>query len=338
MINRLPFWCPAIPLLTMITAAVAPAQNIDAAAKQRTFLFTYAATVTGLRPGQVARVWLPEPPSDEDQRVTTVRQDLPAPPLLGVEPRYGNHLLYIETPANADGSVSLRMTYRITRREVAEDPATAVTDADADLLKPDALVPVGGKPVALLAAKTLPADRLALSRLLYDTVDDHMQYRKDQPGWGRGDAVWACDSRFGNCTDFHSLFISLARSNHLPAKFEMGFPIPEKRGAGTVAGYHCWAKVKPQGHGWVPVDISEANKHPDRRAYFFGHLCENRVAFTTGRDLVLTPKQDGPPLNFFVYPYVEVDGKPYPAEHVEKQFSYEDVPATTTAPANGAGK
>ena len=39
------------------------------------------------------------------------------------------------------------------------------------------------------------------------------------------------------------------------------------------------------------------------------------------------PKQAGPPLNFFVYPYVEVDGKPYPADKVRKQFSYADAAA-----------
>ncbi len=70
---------------------------------------------------------------------------------------------------------------------------------------------------------------------MYDVVDEHMKYRKDGEGWGRGDAVWACDSKFGNCTDFHSLFISMARGNKIPSKFEMGFSIPAKRGAGLIA-------------------------------------------------------------------------------------------------------
>jgi hypothetical protein len=35
------------------------------------------------------------------------------------------------------------------------------------------------------------------------------------------------------------------------------------------------------------------------------------VQFSTGRDITLSPKQDGPALNYFVYPYVEIDGKPY---------------------------
>src|SRR5947207_2846041 len=82
---------------------------------------------------------------------------------------------------------------------------------------------------------------------------------------GQGDSVWACESKYGNCTDFHSLFISLARSQKIPAQFEIGFPIPEKRSAdemSEVPGYHCWAKFRPQGKGWIPVDISEASKNP----------------------------------------------------------------------------
>jgi transglutaminase-like putative cysteine protease len=161
--------------------------------------------------------------------------------------------------------------------------------------------------------------------LLYDVVNGHMEYRKDKPGWGQGDAVWACDSKFGNCTDFHSLFISLARAQKIPSKFEMGFSIPEKHGDGLVGGYHCWAWFLPDKKGWVPVDISEANRHPKMQEYYFGNLTEDRVQFSTGRDIELVPPQAGPPLNFFVYPYVEVDGQPYPAEKVARTFSYKDV-------------
>ena len=113
----------------------------------------------------------------------------------------------------------------------------------------------------------------------------------------------------------------------------MGFLLPETRGGGVVPGYHCWAWFKPAGHGWVPVDISEANQHPRQRDYYFGHLSPDRVRFTTGRDLVLSPKQDGPPLNFFVYPYVEVDGKPYPADKITHAFTYEDLPETPAVAA-----
>ena len=51
-----------------------------------------------------------------------------------------------------------------------------------------------------------------------------------------------------------------------------------------------------------------------------------------GRDLVLVPKQQGPPLNYFVYPYVEVDGQPWPSDRMTTAFDYEDL-QPTTAPA-----
>lgn len=290
----------------------------------RTFLFHYSATVTGLRPHQLARIWLPVPASSIDQDVSVVSCGENISPRFTLEAKYGNRLAYIEDKADAGGKVSVDLVYRIRRREVGESAAVAVVDAK--YLQADALVPVGGKPLLLLADQSLPSDQLAEARVLYDVVDDHLQYRKDQPGWGRGDAAWACESGFGNCTDFHSLFISLARSQGIPCTFEIGFAIPEKHGSGEVAGYHCWAKFKPAGHGWVPVDISEANQNPGKREYYFGHLCENRVAFSTGRDLVLEPHQDGPPVNFLVYPYVEVDGHVYPSEKIEHHFSYEDVP------------
>jgi hypothetical protein len=60
------------------------------------------------------------------------------------------------------------------------------------------------------------------------------------------------------------------------------------------------------------------------RDYYFGNLTEDRVTFSMGRDITLAPKQDGEPLNFFVFPYVEVDGKPYPAEKVQRKFTYKD--------------
>ena len=84
-------------------------------------------------------------------------------------------------------------------------------------------------------------------------------------------------------------------------------------------------RVKADSHGWIPVDISEADKHPEMKEYYFGNLTENRVTFTTGRDIDLVPRQASPSLNYFVYPYIEVDGKPWPRESTRQAFSYTDV-------------
>ena len=82
-------------------------------------------------------------------------------------------------------------------------------------------------------------------------------------------------------------------------------------------GPHCWAQFYDKTNGWVPVDISEADKDPSRTEYFFGRLSENRVVYSTGRDIVLNPPQRDQPLNFIIEPYIEVDGKPHTKLRIE---------------------
>lgn len=299
----------------------------ETAPKTRDFLFTYSATVTGLAPGTTVRVWLPVPSSSEDQEVSIVKRDLPAEDKIEKDAKYGNQILFVEAKADADGKVPLSVTYRVKRREVRFDPKAMNAEAAELFLKPDAKVPIGGKSLMLIQDKKVPNDGVEAGRLLYDVVFSHMRYSKEGTGWGQGDSEWACDSKYGNCSDFHSLFISLVRHHKIPAKFEMGFPLPEKRGQGDVAGYHCWAKFKPEGKPWIPVDISEASKNPKLKEYYFGNLTEDRVAFSVGRDLTLVPKQAGPPVNFLIYPYVEVDGKIYAGDKVQRKFTYVDVEA-----------
>lgn len=317
----------AAVLVAMIATFAGAAPTRDS----RTFLFTYAAAVSGLAPDQAAHVWIPLAMSNDAQSVSIVEQKFPSAVTQTLEKRWGNHLAHFSAAGARDGVVSFSIVYRVTRRECGEQPAATV-GPDAPFLQADALAPLGGRPATLLAGKTLPADPFALSRALFDLVDDRMEYRKDKPGWGRGDAAWACDSGFGNCTDFHSLFISLARTKGIACRFEMGFAIPASQPSGDVGGYHCWAWCHPAGHGWMPVDISEANKHPDRRDYYFGRLDADRVCFTTGRDLQLEPPQHGPPVNFLIYPYVEVGDKPWPAEKVEHHFSFREVPEMVEGP------
>ena len=200
--------------------------------------------------------------------------------------------------------------------------ATETSQQIARFLEPDRLVPVTGKPVELLKGKKLAGSSIDSAKTMYDVVNNHMKYSKEGEGWGRGDAVWACDSKFGNCTDFHSLFISMARANKIPAKFEMGFSIPTKETEGPIGGYHCWGWFLADGKGWIPVDISEANRHAEMKEYYFGNLTEDRLQFTTGRDIDLVPKQSSQPLNFFIYPHAEVDGQVWPQAKIDRKFSF----------------
>ncbi len=322
-----------VQVMTLIFCAPVSAGEGE---NSRSFHFVYSATVTHLQPGQNAHVWIPVATSDADQKTTLVTQHVPGGTQFGREPKYGNLIAYFKASAGTDGTIAMSLTYRVTRKVACEeDDAIRSPPPEAICLQPDALVPVGGKSMSLIAGQKLPVDPLQLGHHLYDVVDDHMQYRKDKPGYGRGNSDWACESGFGNCTDFHSLFMSLARANHLPVFFQIGFPLPQGANKGLISGYHCWAWFHPPEHGWVPVDISEANKNPNQRNFFFGHLDANRFALTTGRDLVLEPKQDGPPLNYFIFPYVEVDQKPYPAENVISKMSFENIGNSQTPSKSG---
>ena len=284
-------------------------------------------------PGAVARVWVPLAPSNDQQDVTIVEQFL-GDAKIGRDKEYGNTMAYFEAKPNKKGEIPFEITFKVRRKEVHTDLAgklavpVAAGENVARYLQPDTKVPIAGKPLDLLQASLtsdgLRKDPYAAARTMYDIVRKRLTYKPDGPGVGEGDSLWASDSKHGNCADFHSLFISMARGNKIPAKLEMGFSVPAK--PGPVAGYHCWAWFLLNGDGWIPVDISEASRHPQLADFYFGNLDENRVGFSVGRDIILEPRQKGPPLNFFIHPYVEVDGKAYPTEKTQLNFSSKDVP------------
>jgi transglutaminase-like putative cysteine protease len=199
-------------------------------------------------------------------------------------------------------------------------------------LEPDKLVPLNGV-IADLAKEHTSGDTtdLAKAQHIYDYVLATMKYDRTGEGWGRGDAIWACTAKRGNCTDFHSLFIGMMRASGIPARFEIGFPLPIGKSEGEIPGYHCWAEFYQNGIGWVPVDASEAWKNPSKRDYFFGAHDENRVLFSYGRDIRLSPDQKGAPLNYFIYPNAELDGTA--VSGLQTHFSFQDLSATQAAAA-----
>ncbi len=277
------------------------------------------------------RLWIPAPRSNGFQDVADpLRFEVDWEPALGagrdefvgavriVDTPDGNRSVFVETPeAQGAGTLAVRLTAEVTRwaRSREGDPDGSGRARPADLLGPDALVPLGG-PVAAFA-QTVPrgGDAFVTGRHIFDAVLDSMAYDKSIPGWGRGDAVRACDVKTGNCTDFHALFIGAARSLGIPARFTIGYSLPAEPQSDEIVlgGYHCWAEYHVEGVGWIPVDISEADKDPSRTEDYFGALPPNRISLTSGRDLVLDPPQAGAPLNYFVAPLAERGGSPVTA-------------------------
>lgn len=312
-----------------------PARPIDSQRPARKFSFSYTVKVPATPDAkEKLRLWIPVPHSDEFQDISALKVDAPIKATMRRDALYHNEFAYFDVPPEElrtgftarVGFISVRHEHRVALDGKPALAAAPLSPAERKRdLEPDRLVPLTGVIGEISAAQTKGIDDpLAKARALYDYVVATMKYDKTGTGWGRGDAAYFCTAKKGNCTDFHGFFIGTARAAGIPARFEIGFSLPAKATEGAIGGYHCWAEFYVTGYGWIPVDASEAWKNPEKRDYFFGAHDVNRVQFTRGRDIDLAPKQAGEPLNYSVYPYAELDGKPFAG--IQTEFAFKDIP------------
>lgn len=264
-----------------------------------------------------AQIWIPLAQSDRWQEVEIKHISAPVKEQRARDQKNGNEILYLQLKPHNSGQ-SIEITYKVRRKE-----KSTYNDPTADTLQylgETAFLPINERFMqiadSVFEEKKAKTD-LTKARALYDYVIDNMRYAK-QGTYGTGDATYACDSKSGNCTEFHSLFISLARSAGIPARFAVGAAIPSERDEGGVNGYHCWAEFYANGKWW-PVDISEANKYSALATYYFGHHPANRIELSKGRNIKPDPSPRSGPINFLAYPVLEIDGK---IESVKTQFSF----------------
>jgi len=335
----LPIALAAVALFTSAGPAFAAnAATLPAPGSTRSFRFTYRAEIRSIaRTARRLDIWIPLPHRSPYQSVGNLSIESNLKYKIVDLPRYGNRAVHLEAAAPMPASAIMTVSFDAVRRREDADlgrAARPLPEPPADgfeaFLGPDRMIPVGGK-IARVALKlgSPGATSLQLAHAIYQYVTRTMTYVHRGKGVGHGDALFACDLHHGNCTDFHSLFIALARARGIPARFIIGFPLGP-RGSGNIAGYHCWLEFYAGGV-WVPVDASKAWQMPLRHDYYFGHLDADRIAFTMGRDLELIPRQHGRPLNYFIYPYGELDGKALAADEIKTTFSYRDVEQTTAS-------
>ncbi len=318
--------CSSIPL-----PGASPQLVVREGAKQRSVTFTYVAKVKEAPAGaKRLDLWLPMPQSTPEQLVKDSRIQGPVPPDIRVEGGSGNKMAHFLLEGDKLKPCEITAEYDVDIVERIGDLKGSMFADEPhprDLLG-DKLAPIGGPTAQMAADATKDATgTVDAADKIYRKVLEKMRYSKEGEGWGKGSTEFACASGYGNCTDFHAMFMSMARSKGIPTRFTIGFPLPEARGEGEVKGYHCWAEFYVKNTGWVPVDASEADKaldagKKDVADYYFGNLTENRIAFTRGRDIDLEPRQTGEHLNFFIYPYAELDGKPFTA--LDKAFRFKD--------------
>ena len=85
-----------------------------------------------------------------------------------------------------------------------------------------------------------------------------------------------------------------------------------------------WALI-----AWSRFHRASKASDPAVRQYLFGHLDPNRVQFTIGCDIHLTP-HTAEPLNYFIDPYAEGDGRKVGKGAVALEFRGEGMPVAAT--------
>ena len=290
--------------------------TVAIAGDQVTYDLEWTIQVTQVPDGvESAEVWIAVPQERPEQDVSDLDISTAYPWAMAEDDEFGNRVVRL-TVTDPPSEFSIDLSAKVTRLAVAGAMPATLSETERRLyLREESLVSLSPRIRAL-------ADSISGSdRTRYEYVLASMDYDKTAPGWGRGDSERACDVGLGNCTDFHSLFMSLSRSREVPAVFEMGYSTVPEGETDRVGGYHCWAWFYDDDtSGWVPVDISEADKHPERAEFFFGQLDAYRILFSRGRSVHL-PGMNGAPLNYLPCgAYVEVDGKPL--DSVTRSLSY----------------
>ena len=229
-------------LLACIAVSLASAQSAPEKPKfsqpVRKFRFTYSFTVKDIPAGtKVVRVWAPVAHTDEHQTVRLVNIKAPVKTEMTQEAEYGNRMMYAEVSNPAQSTAEFTLEYEVTRREYSlgdlaqlerKDTKPGVVPASMTrFVEPDKLIPIDGK-IKTLAQEVTgnQVGTVAKAKAAYDYLFTTMRYDKTGTGWGRGDALWACDSKHGNCTDFHSPFIGMLRADNIPAKLRHWLPTP----------------------------------------------------------------------------------------------------------------
>lgn len=273
-------------------------------------------------------LWVPYPVSDENQTISDIKVSGNFSN-SGVykEGKHGNMALYSEWNGVSKERV-LIYTFKVKRKEVVrtdfpEKELPFSKEEFKEYLKATSLGPTTGK-VKELASEITKGKKpnLAKAKAIYDWIVNNMHRDPNVKGCGFGEVEKLIVSLGGKCGDISSVFVALSRSAGVPAREIFGIRMPKGKTGDMTKNQHCWAEFYMLGYGWVPVDPSDVRKAmlekkikdvkdaKDLAEYFFGAVDESRIAYKTGRDLVLNPPQKSGKLNYFMYPYAEADGKP----------------------------
>ena len=295
-------------------------------AKDRSGEVEIAVTIAAPDDSKDVRVWIPYPVSNSTQDISNVRVsgNFSQSGVYG-EKETGNLALYAEwaTPTK-DRAITL--TFDATAKELIKNDFPAVEPTIPveinEYLQSTAFIPTDGKVKEIALSVTKNKKKISdKARAVYQWVVENTVRDPDVKGCGTGEVEKVIAKKGGKCADISSVFVSIARAAGVPAREVFGLRLGKKDDEDMTCGHHCWAEFYVPGYGWVPADAADVRKAmlvdkldlkgaQDKIDYYFGSVDQYRIALGRGgRGYYLNPRQNDGPLNYFMYPYAEVNGK-----------------------------
>jgi len=318
-----------------------------AAGEPKTFRYemTNAYTVTVPEGAGSLKAWFAMPQRDESsQKIEDFKIECPYPHEI-VKDQFGNEFVRINLENPPAGEFDPTETFKVTRTEIKVDVDPAKVDETADgvdgkYLEESAHIVI--TPEIAAEARRVVGDEknpVKASRKLYDWTLANIDYWVKDPAnkksSGVGSSIYTFETKTGNCTDFHSLWVAMARSQGIPSRLVYGsIPKPTLDGKDTDQSYHCWPEFYAKGIGWIPHDVAVADIYVDEFPltdenkagvelttalgykgqddkmvdYYFGNIDERRATWARGRDHIL--EGASAPVDSLPKAHVEIDGEP----------------------------
>jgi transglutaminase-like putative cysteine protease len=299
----------------------------SAAAAERSGTVTFSIEVASPPDAKVVKLWFPYPTSDLEQSISGLKFDGNYSNFsLSREPNSGALYLFTEWQGPmAQRKLTVSFRARAKERRVAQlaEKTGPFPIEVRKFLESEFFVPVDDPRVRAVAADATKGKKgtLAKARAVYDWVVENTRRDPNVPGCGLGKVEVTLAQRTGKCADISSVYVALARAAGVPAREVFGLRLGKPGETDITNGHHCWAEFYLPGTGWVPVDPADVRKvmlaknldlaaAKSYREYYFGGLDEFRIQLQKGGRGLTFPEGNAEKVNYFMYPYAEVDGRP----------------------------
>ncbi|MEW6408877.1 MAG: transglutaminase domain-containing protein [Nitrospirota bacterium] len=285
--------------------------------------------------GRITSVWLPLPVDTDYQKLISLnREGNFSESGVFREDIYDTPMLYIEWRGGKTKKIEVKIDVEIGERNTEWSKVNEDGNIPEDIkifLMPTLHIPTD-KIVKEYADRITMEKKSVVEKVkaIYDWVieNTYREPRVKACGLGNVESILKSGKFCGKCVDINSLFVALVRASKIPTREVFGIRVDKfniaqslgKKGDITTA-QHCKAEFYVTGYGWVPVDPADVRKvilEEDLslknakvkkiKEYLFGNWEDNWLAFNHARDFTLNPPQNKTPLNYFMYPYCEVDG------------------------------